>query len=69
MIKKALQSVLNQNFTDFELAIIDNKSTDGTLEYLKFISDRIDIYLFKHMLLTFINKKTINRESIRLIFE
>jgi glycosyltransferase involved in cell wall biosynthesis len=39
-IKKAVQSVLDQNFTNFELVIVDNKSTDGTWEYLKSISDR-----------------------------
>lgn len=34
MLPKALESILNQNFLDFELIILDNISTDGTYEFL-----------------------------------
>jgi glycosyltransferase involved in cell wall biosynthesis len=35
----AVSSVLNQTFDNFELHILDNKSTDGTLEWCKSIDD------------------------------
>lgn len=35
----AVNSVLNQTFENFELHILDNKSTDGTLEWCKSIDD------------------------------
>jgi len=43
-IKFAIESVLGQNFTDFELIIVDNKSTDNTLSVVKgYKDDRIKI--------------------------
>ena len=39
LIKQAVESVLNQNFSDFEFIITDDKSTDGTYEYLESIRD------------------------------
>lgn len=42
-IKKAVSSVLNQTYTDFELIIIDDCSTDQTAAIIKeFVDDRIN---------------------------
>lgn len=38
-IEEAVNSILNQTFTDFELLIIDDASTDGTSEILKKLTD------------------------------
>ena len=35
----AIQSVLDQTYSDFELLIVDNCSTDGTLDVVKTFSD------------------------------
>jgi len=37
--KEAVDSVLNQTFSDFELIIVDDYSADGTWEYIKTIDD------------------------------
>ena len=37
---EAIQSILNQTFLDFELIIIDDGSTDGTLEIIQSFRDR-----------------------------
>lgn len=53
-ISEAIDSVLNQDYTDFELLIIDNHSTDSTVEIVKKYNDsRI--------------KLTVNTENIGLI--
>jgi glycosyltransferase involved in cell wall biosynthesis len=44
-LKRSLQSVLNQNFSEFELLIIDDCSTDNSLAYLQSIQDpRISLF-------------------------
>jgi glycosyltransferase involved in cell wall biosynthesis len=48
MLPKALESILNQNFLDFELIILDNISTDGTYEFLQvFVQNDVRIKLVK----------------------
>ena len=43
-IRKAIESVLNQTFSDFELIIVNDGSTDNTLDIIKsFEDDRITI--------------------------
>lgn len=39
-IKEAVQSVLEQDFTDFELIFSDNGSNDGTWEYIISLNDK-----------------------------
>jgi len=34
-IDRAIESILSQNYNDFELLIVDDASTDGTLEHIK----------------------------------
>jgi glycosyltransferase involved in cell wall biosynthesis len=46
-ILPTIQSVLNQSFTDFELLILDNASTDNTIENIKYFNDN-RIRLFKN---------------------
>jgi glycosyltransferase involved in cell wall biosynthesis len=45
-IEEAIESVLNQSFTDFELIIVDNRSTDGGFKLIqKYTADpRVSIY-------------------------
>ena len=45
LLKKAIYSVLAQTYKDFEIIIIDNYSTDGTLKYLQQLNDkRVNFY-------------------------
>jgi glycosyltransferase involved in cell wall biosynthesis len=39
-IQKCIKSVLNQSFEDFELIIVDNKSTDNTLHLIESFNDK-----------------------------
>jgi glycosyltransferase involved in cell wall biosynthesis len=45
-IYKAIESVLNQTFNDFELIIVNDGSTDDTIEFIKrnFTDSRVKIY-------------------------
>ncbi len=48
-LQKAVDSILAQTFTDFELLIIDDGSTDGSLELLKSLHDeRIQLFARAH---------------------
>jgi glycosyltransferase involved in cell wall biosynthesis len=42
---KTIQSVINQNFIDFEYIIIDGGSNDGSLEVIKHFSEKITFWL------------------------
>ena len=45
-LRQSVQSVLTQNFTDFELLILDDCSTDGSLQYLQGLRDsRISLFI------------------------
>lgn len=49
-IKKAIESVLSQTFTDFELIIVNDGSTDGTLDIInEFIDNRITLINQKNL--------------------
>ena len=38
-VRESLQSILDQTFTDFELIVIDDASTDGTVALVKAFQD------------------------------
>lgn len=45
LVKECIQSILSQTLQNFELLILDNKSTDGTSEWLRTLQDkRVKIY-------------------------
>lgn len=44
-IRNTLRSVLDQTYTDFEVLILDNASSDGTREYIREFRDpRITLF-------------------------
>ncbi len=50
-IKKCVKSILDLNFKDFELIILDNNSDDNSLDFVKSFSDpRIQIFSLKRNL-------------------
>jgi glycosyltransferase involved in cell wall biosynthesis len=42
-VRQAVESVLQQSFSDYELVFVDGGSTDGTLEYLETVAGRVTI--------------------------
>ena len=46
-LKPAIESILNQTFSDFTLTVLDNCSEDGTEEYVKSITDN-GVNYFRH---------------------
>ena len=44
LIEKGIRSVLNQNFTNYELIIIDGGSTDGTIDIIQKYKHKISYY-------------------------
>jgi hypothetical protein len=45
LLKKTLESVWRQRFTDFELIIVDDGSTDETLDYLRTLGTRAKVFV------------------------
>ncbi|WP_233711409.1 glycosyltransferase [Helicobacter salomonis] len=44
-LEATLQSIFNQSYDNLECLVIDGGSSDGTLEILKHLSDRIDYFI------------------------
>ena len=44
-MNSALDSLVNQDYQNFELFVIDAKSTDNSLEIIKKFEDRIDWWI------------------------
>lgn len=44
-LRKTIESVINQNFRDFEFIIIDGGSTDGSTDVIKEYDDQIDYWV------------------------
>jgi len=44
-LEQSIKSVLNQSYKNYELIIIDGKSTDGTLDILKRNNSKIDFWI------------------------
>jgi len=45
LLERSVRSVLNQSFSDFELIIVDDNSTDDTEDYINSIDDSRIIYI------------------------
>ena len=44
-LRKTIESVVNQTFTDYEYLIIDGGSTDGSVEVIKEFADKITYWV------------------------
>lgn len=44
LLPKTLDSVWHQTFTDFEIIVVDDGSTDDTLEYLRSLGGRVRVF-------------------------
>ncbi len=51
-VKQCVQSILTQTYTDFNFIILDNCSTDGTLEWLQSLNDQRILVFPSQMSLT-----------------
>jgi hypothetical protein len=47
-IKIAIDSILVQDYEDVEIIVVDNHSTDGTVDYLKSLSSSVNLILMDH---------------------
>ena len=63
-LEKAIKSVLNQTYSDFELLILDNSSTDNTEEVVKSFNDKRIRYI-KHPLLTISQARNLGLKKAR----
>lgn len=44
LVKEAIQSVLNQDYKDYEIIVVNDGSTDSTLEVLNSYADKIKVF-------------------------
>lgn len=45
LLRKTVESVVSQTFPDIEYVVIDGSSTDGTLEYVKSLGNKVDVFI------------------------